>query len=207
MKKLLLVLVLALCIAFTSCEKSAEKKVVNVYSWGEYISDGSEGSLDSNAAFEEYFFETYGEEIEVVYTTYASNEDMYAKLKSGASGYDVIVPSDYMIARLVSEGMLEKIDFSNVPNYEYISDDFRGLYYDPTNEYSIPYTYGMIGIIYNSTVVDEADAGKWDLMWNEKYAGRILQFNNSRDGFGTAMYKLGINVNIAVVYKVNVIAN
>ena len=195
MKKLLFVLLLALCVSLSACGTSAEKKVVNVYSWGEYISDGSEGTLDSNAAFEEYFFETYGEEIEVVYTTYASNEDMYAKLKSGASGYDVVVPSDYMIARLISEGMLEKLDFSNIPNYEYINDDFRGLYYDPEDEYSIPYTYGMVGIIYNSSIVDEADTGKWDLMWNEKYAGRILQFNNSRDGFGTAMYKLGIDVN------------
>ncbi|MBQ2805979.1 MAG: spermidine/putrescine ABC transporter substrate-binding protein, partial [Clostridia bacterium] len=91
--------------------------------------------------------------------------------------------------------MLEKIDFSNVPNYANISEEFRGLYYDPNDEYSVPYTYGMVGVLYNSAVVDEADTGKWDLMWNEKYAGRILQFNNSRDAFGTAMYKLGIDVN------------
>ncbi|MBQ6614420.1 MAG: spermidine/putrescine ABC transporter substrate-binding protein [Clostridia bacterium] len=195
MKKLLSVFILLLCLALTSCGSSADKKVVNVYNWGEYISDGSEGTLDTNAAFEEYYFETYGEEIEVVYTTYASNEDMYAKLKSGAAGYDVVIPSDYMIARLVSEGMLEKIDFSNIPNYSGIGDSFKGLYYDPTNEYSIPYTYGMVGVIYNTTVVDEEDTGKWDLLWNPKYAGRILQMNNSRDAFGTAMYKLGIDVN------------
>ena len=195
MKKFSFVLLLLLCLALTSCGESSVKKTVNVYNWGEYISDGSEGTVDTNAAFEEYYYETYGEEIEVVYTTYASNEDMYAKLKSGASGYDVVIPSDYMIARLIGEGMLEKIDFSNVPNYANISDDFHGLYYDPTNEYSIPYTYGMVGVIYNGTVVDEEDTGKWDLMWNGKYAGRILQFNNSRDAFGTAMYKLGIDVN------------
>ena len=195
MKKFSFVLLLLLCLALTSCGVSSVKKTVNVYNWGEYISDGSEGTVDTNAAFEEYYYETYGEEIEVVYTTYASNEDMYAKLKSGASGYDVVIPSDYMIARLIGEGMLEKIDFSNVPNYANISDDFHGLYYDPTNEYSIPYTYGMVGVIYNGTVVDEEDTGKWDLMWNGKYAGRILQFNNSRDAFGTAMYKLGIDVN------------
>ena len=195
MKKLVLALALLLCVALSSCGSSGAKKVVNVYNWGEYISDGSEGSLNANAAFEQYYYETYGEEIEVIYTTYASNEDMYAKLKSGASGYDVVIPSDYMIARLIDEDMLEKIDFSNIPNYANISDEFRGLYYDPSDEYSIPYTYGMVGVIYNSTVVDEADTGKWDLMWNEKYAGRILQFNNSRDAFGTAMYKLGIDVN------------
>lgn len=198
MKKLSLVLLLVLCLALFSCgESGGKKKVINVYNWGEYISDGSEGSLDSNAAFEEYYYETYGEEIDVIYTTYASNEDLYAKLKSGAAGYDVVIPSDYMIARLIEEDMLEKLDFSNIPNYEYISDDFRGLYYDPDNLYSVPYTYGMIGVIYNSSVVDEEDATdeKWDLMWNEKYDGRILQFNNSRDAFGTAMYKLGIDVN------------
>lgn len=195
MKKLSLILAVLLCLLLTSCGEATEKRVVNVYNWGEYISDGSEGTVDTNAAFEEYYYETYGEEIEVIYTTYASNEDMYAKLKSGASGYDVVIPSDYMIARLISEDMLEKIDFSNVPNYANISEDFHGLYYDPTNEYSIPYTYGMVGVIYNGTVVDEEDTGKWELMWNEKYAGRILQFNNSRDAFGTAMYKLGIDVN------------
>lgn len=195
MKRLSLLFVCVLCLIFASCGESSAKKVINVYNWGEYISDGGEGTLDVNAAFEEYYLETYGEPIEVIYSTYASNEDMYAKLKSGAAGYDVVIPSDYMIARLIEEGMLEKIDFSNVPNYENISEKFRGLYYDPTSEYSIPYTYGMVGVIYNTTVVDDEDTGTWDLMWNEKYAGRILQFNNSRDAFGTAMYKLGIDVN------------
>lgn len=195
MKKTALILTALLCLFLSACGEQSEKKVVNVYNWGEYISDGSEGTMDVNAAFEEYYFETYGEKIEVVYTTYASNEDMYAKLKSGAAGYDVVIPSDYMIARLIEEDMLEKINFSNIPNHANISEEFRGLYYDPNSEYSIPYTYGMVGVIYNSTVVDEADTGKWDLMWNEKYAGRILQFNNSRDAFGTAMYKLGIDVN------------
>ncbi len=195
MKKLSLLLVGLFCLLFASCGESTAQKVINVYNWGEYISDGSEGSLDANAAFEEYYYETYGEEIEVIYSTYASNEDMYAKLKSGAAGYDVVIPSDYMIARLIEEDMLEKIDFSNIPNYANISEQFRGLYYDPDDAYSVPYTYGMVGVIYNSAVVDAAETGKWDLMWNEKYAGRILQFNNSRDAFGTAMYKLGIDVN------------
>ena len=195
MKRIALIFTALVCLFLCSCGSQGEKKVVNVYNWGEYISDGSEGTMDVNAAFEEYYYETYGEEIEVIYTTYASNEDMYAKLKSGAAGYDVIIPSDYMIARLIEEDMLEKLDFSNIPNYANISEEFRGLYYDPNDEYSIPYTYGMVGVIYNSSVVDDADAGTWDLMWNSKYSGRILQFNNSRDAFGTAMYKLGLDVN------------
>lgn len=170
-------------------------RVLNVYNWGEYISDGSEGTLDTIKAFERWYKDTYGEKVKVNYSTFASNEDMYAKLSSGAVSYDVVIPSDYMIARMREEGMLLPLNFDNIPNYEYIGEDFRGLYYDPENLYTVPYTYGIIGILYNANEVDEADTGTWDLMWNEKYAGRILQFNNSRDAFGTAMYRLGIDVN------------
>lgn len=182
-------LLLASCGSEQAQEKQQVRGTINVYNWGEYISDGSEGSFDVNAAF------TEATGIKVNYTTYASNEDMYAKLKSGATGYDVIIPSDYMIKRLLDEGMLEKLDFENIPNYKYISEDFHNPYYDPTNEYTVPYTYGMVGIIYNTSRVDEEDTGSWDLMWNEKYKGDILQYNNSRDAFGTAMYRLGISVN------------
>ena len=198
MKRLLSVLIaaamlLTLC-ALSGCG-SSKTLTLNVYNWGEYISDGSEDSLDTIKAFEKWYQETYGQKLKVNYTTYASNEDMYAKLSSGAVSYDVIIPSDYMIARLASENMLLPLDFSNIPNYEYIGEDFRGLYYDPDNLYSVPYTYGVVGVIYNAAVVDEEDTGDWDLMWNEKYKGEIVQFNNSRDAFATAMYKLGIDVN------------
>ena len=172
-----------------------EKLVLNVYNWGEYISDGSEGSLDTIKEFERWYKETYGQKVKVNYSTFASNEDMYAKLSSGAVSYDVIVPSDYMIARMREENMLLPLNYENIPNYQYIAPDFHGLYYDPDDEYTVPYTYGIIGIIYNANVVDEADTGTWDLLWNEKYAGQILQFNNSRDAFGTAMYRAGIDVN------------
>ncbi len=169
--------------------------VLNVYNWGEYISDGTEGSLDTIAAFEDWFEETYHQPITVNYSTYTSNEDMYNKISGGAVSYDVIIPSDYMIARMTEENLLLPLDFENIPNYQYIDDTFKGLYYDPQNQYTVPYTYGIVGIIYDANVVDKADTGSWDLMWNDKYAGSILQYNNSRDAFGTAMYKLGINVN------------
>ena len=134
--------------------------------------------------------------VKVNYLTYDSNEDLYAKLSTEAVSYDVIIPSDYMIARLASEGLLEELDFANIPNYEEcIGEEFRNLYYDPENKYSVPYTYGMVGVIYDANIVDEADTGDWDLMWNSKYSGKILQFNNSRDAFGTAIYKLGLDVN------------
>ena len=182
------------CAALSACG-SKESLTLNVYNWGEYISDGSEGSLDTVSAFESWYEETYGTPVNVNYDTYASNEDMYAKLKSGAVSYDVVIPSDYMIARMRDEGMLLPLNYDNIPNYENITEDFRGLYYDEKNEYTGPYTYGVVGVIYNANVVDSADASGWELMWNEKYAGQILQYNNSRDAFGTAMYKLGLDVN------------
>ena len=197
--------ILLLCLAvlpLASCDEKTggEATKLYVYNWGEYISDGSEGSLDSNKAFEEWYFNTYGEKIEVVYSTFSSNEDMYAKLTAGAVSYDVIVPSDYMIERLIDEDMLLPLDYENIPNIKNIIPEFYGEnaefdYYDEGNIYSVPYFYGMIGIIYNTEMVDEADTGSWDLMWNEKYKGNILQMNNSRDAFGTAQYFLGIDVN------------
>ena len=191
---LLIAAVLTLVITLASCD-GKNTITINVYNWGEYISDGSEGTLDVNAAFEEYYYETYGQKVKVNYTTYASNEDMYAKLRSGSTGYDIVIPSEYMIQRMINEGMLEELNFDNIPNFEYIAPEFRNQYYDPDNLYSVPYTYGMVGIIYNTKMVDEADVGSWELLWNEKYAGKILQFNNARDAFGTAMYYQGIDVN------------
>ena len=189
-----LILSLAACGGKSGGDNS-KRLTLNVYNWGEYISDGSEDTMNVVKEFESWYEETYGTPVHVNYDTYASNEDMYAKLKSGAVSYDVVIPSDYMIARMAEEDMLLEINWENVPNAEYIDDEFKGLYYDPEDKYSIPYTYGIVGIIYDANVVDEADAVGWDLMWNEKYAGNILQFNNPRDAFGTAMYKLGIDVN------------
>ena len=196
MKKIIaFVLVLVLTAGvFAGCG-SKNTLTLNVYNWGEYISDGSEGSFDTVREFEKWYEETYGQKVTVNYSTFASNEDMYSKIASGAVSYDVIVPSDYMISRMAQEGLLLPLDFDNIPNYSQIDEAFRGLYYDPENLYSVPYTYGIVGVIYDANVVDEADIGGWELMWNEKYSGRILQFNNPRDAFGTAMYKLGIDVN------------
>lgn len=197
---ILTVILAAVALGLCSCNND-DVTTLYVYNWGEYISDGSEGTLDVNAAFEEYYYQTYGERIKVNYSTYSSNESMYDKISSGTANYDVIIPSDYMIERLISEGLLAKLNYDNIPNYKYISDDFKGenVYYDPQNEYSIPYAYGIVGIIYNTKLVDADDPtiGSWGLMWNEKYTGSILQFNNSRDAFGTALYYLGYDVNDA----------
>lgn len=175
---------------------SADEVTLNIYNWGEYLSYDDEECYDVLVEFEKYYEETYGRSIEINYSEFDSNESLYAKIKNGVSGYDVIIPSDYMIARLAEEGLLEELNFDNIPNYQYIDDSFKGLYYDPENRYSVPYTYGRVGIIYNTDQVAEEDVtGSWDLMWNDHYTGKILQFNNSRDSLGTAMYKLGIDVN------------
>lgn len=162
---------------------------LNVYNWGEYIADGKDGAADINAMFEQITG------IKVNYTTYDTNEDMYTKLKSGGTSYDIVIPSDYMIARLIQEDMIQKLDFKNIPHYKNILDEYKDLYFDPNNEYSVPYNVGMIGVIYDKTKVDPEDIGSWGLMWNKKYKGSILQYNNPRDAFATAQFLLGIDVN------------
>ena len=161
---------------------------INVYNWGEYISDGAEGTMDVNKEFEKLTG------IKVNYTTYDSNENMYNKIKGGGANYDIIIPSDYMIQRMIEEDMLEKIDFSNIPNYSNILDEYKNLYFDPTNEYSVPYNVGMVGLIYNTKMV-KGSPDSWGVMWDEKYSGQILMFNNPRDAFGITQCYLGIDLN------------
>ncbi len=197
------VLLIALACGLAACSKDGGETVtLYVYNWGEYISDGTEGTLDVNEMFEEWYYETYGVRVEVNYSTYSSNESMYAKLSSGSVNYDVVVPSDYMIERMIAEDMLAELNYDNIPHIGNIHADFFGEdakydYYDPDNKYAIPYMYGMIGIIYNTSMVSEDDPalGSWQLMWDQRHEGNILQFNNSRDAFGTAQYFLGLDVN------------
>ena len=166
---------------------------LNVYNWGEYISvdDGEEGAYDVNAAFEELTG------IDVIYSTFSTNEELYAKLKmGGGSQYDVIIPSDYMVSRMINEGMLTKLNFDNIPNAQKIMETLQSSEYDPTGEYSVPYFWGIVGIIYNTTLVDEEDdVHSWDILWNEKYANNILMFQNSRDTVGIALKRLGYSFN------------
>lgn len=191
----LLGLTLLLCLLM-ALPVSAEEVTLNIYNWGEYLSYDDEECYDVLIEFEKFYEETYKQNITVNYSEFDSNESLYAKIKNGVSGYDVIIPSDYMIARLINENLLEPLDYGNIPNFKFIDSAFKGLYYDPNNLYTVPYTYGRVGILYNSKMVSEKDVtGSWDLMWNKNYQGKILQFNNSRDAFGTAMYKLGISVN------------
>ena len=191
MKKRLLTSVLALLLLVSLLPTTvlAAKNEITVYNWGQYISDGTDDSMDVIHEFEE---ETG---IKVNYLTFDSNESMYTKLKTGGTSYDVIIPSDYMVAKLISEDMLEPIDFSNVPNFEYIDETFRNQSYDPENKYSVPYTWGTVGLIYNTKYISEEDAQSWSCLWNSKYAGKLLMFDNPRDAFAIAESMLGYSYN------------
>lgn len=203
MKKFIVLLIIfIMCVHFVYAEeyeysdsvdwRKYEGTSVNVYNWGEYIAvdEGDPDEFDLNKEFERLTG------IKVNYTNFASNEELYAKLKSGGSQYDVIIPSDYMLSRLIRENMLEKINFDNIPNFDLIYDEYKNPDYDPTNEYSVPYMWGTLGIIYNTTMVDEDDdVTSWDILWNEKYANNMLMFSNSRDAFAIALLKLGYSLN------------
>lgn len=162
-----------------------KNRSINVYNWGEYIDDET---IDVNNKF----YDVTG--IKVNYTTYGSNEELYARLKGGGVRYDVIIPSDYMISRLKGEGMLQKINMDNVPNAKYINKDFLNPTYDKNNEYSVPYTWGTVGLLYNKKYVKKP-VDSWDVLWDEDYKGKILMFDNSRDAFAIALQKLQFSIN------------
>ncbi len=164
---------------------------INVYNWGEYISNGAdEGTLDVNAEFEKLTG------IKVNYTNYATNEELYAKLKGGGTTYDVIIPSDYMISKMIKEKLIQPLNMENIPNYKYIMDNYRDLAYDPDNAYSVPYTWGTVGIIYNAEEIDiPREEIDWDILWNEDYKDQILMFDNPRDAFAIAEIMLGYSLN------------
>ena len=188
MKRLLtLILTLLLvCLAVPSAS-AAELDTgitLNVYNWGEYI----------DPTVNDLFTKETG--IKVNYKNFTDNESMYAVLSSGAASYDIIVPSDYMVGKLIDEGMLAKLDFNNIPNAAKINPSLLNPSYDPENAYSVPYTWGTVGIFYNTKYVNEQDLELgWDLLWSEKYSGRIFMFDNPRDAFGIALLKCGYSLN------------
>ena len=169
---------------------------LNVYNWGEYISNGSDESVDVVAAFEQLTG------IQVNYTTFDSNESMYAKLKSGAANYDLIVPSDYMVAKMINEDMLLPLNYDNIQNFQRIDEEYRNPEYDPDNAYTVPYMLCTTGIIYNTTMVETAPV-RWADLWNQEYSGSILMFNNSRDASAIAAFKLGESINPSSIEEVD----
>lgn len=182
---IILAMFTALCCPLAASAAS-NKTVLNVYNWGEYI------DLEIIEMFEDKY-----PDIKVNYTTYDSNESMYAKIVSGAASYDIVIPSDYMISKLIDEDMLAPLNFDNIPNFKNVSESLKGKSFDPDNTYSVPYFWNTVVMIYNTAYVDKEDVQEqsWGLLWNEKYAGKILMFDNPRDAFGIALKKLGYSQN------------
>ena len=177
-----------------------QNMTLNVYNWGEYISNGSDDSEDVVSDFEKLTG------IKVNYTTFDSNESMYAKLKSGAANYDVIVPSDYMAAKMIAEGMLMPLNYDNIPNFQNIDEEYRNADYDPENAYTVPYMLCTTGIIYNTTMVDKTPTS-WADLWDPQYAGNILMYNNSRDAYAIAAFKAGKSINPQSTEEVDEVVN
>lgn len=193
MKKTLGILLCAaiLICMFAGCSagNSSENGVVNVYNWGEYIDE----SLLSQ------FEEETG--IELNYKTFETNEQMYSIFKQGGVSYDVIIPSDYMISRMIGEDMLEPLDFNNIPNFSLIDESLKNPEYDPGNLYSIPYTWGTVGIIYDPAVVGEVTS--WSALFDEENADQVLMFDNPRDAMAIALKFLGYSVNTTALNELN----
>ncbi len=183
------VLAAVLVISVLPVSAADKKEVLRVYNWGEYISTGEDGGMDVIAEFERTH-----PGVDVEYTTFASNEEMYAKIRSGSANYDIVIPSDYMISRMSAEGMLSKLNFDNIPNYSYIDNTFKNAAYDLENQYSVPYTWGTVGIVYNKTKVKE-EITSWSALWDKEYSGKVLMFDNPRDAFAIAFARLGYNIN------------
>lgn len=160
---------------------SDTERVVNVYNWGEYVAPGDDGGLDVIAEFEK---ETG---IKVNYTNFETNEELYNVLVNSNSSYDVIVPSDYMIARLRSEGRLLELNYDNIPNIENIDERFRSQDFDPDDRYTVPYNWGFIALVYNTAMIPEGEITGFKDMWNPDYHHNVLMFNNSRDALAIAM--------------------
>ena len=182
-KKLGLVLAGILCAGLLGGCGSSSKPTLKVYSAGEYIDTSLLGQFEK-----EY-------DCKVVYETFDSNESMYTKIQSGET-YDILVPSDYMIERLMKEDKLQPIDWSLVPNASGLDEAVMGESYDPDNTYSAPFFYGTVGILYNKNVVDEADLKEgWEVLRNTKYAGDIYMYDSERDSFMIALKALGYSMN------------
>lgn len=175
----------------TGCNKKADStKVLNVYNVGDYIDEELITRFQDETG------------IQVLYETYDTNEMMYQKVKSGSTNYDLVFPSDYMVEKMKNEDLLQKIDFSNIPNMKYIDEDFLNPIYDKNNEYSVPYYWGTFGILYNQKMVDEP-VDSWDILWNPKYAGNIMMFDSVRDTMGIALMKLGYSINTTNPKEIN----
>lgn len=161
---------------------------LHVYNWGEYMALGSEGHINIIKEFEKKTG------IKVIYSNFDNNESMYSKVKSNANSYDLIIPSDYMVSRMINEGLLKPINFKNIPNYKYIDKNLKNPSYDRKGLYSVPYAFGITALVYNKKFIKKKP-DSWKILWDKKYKNKILMFKNSRDAFAISESILGIDLN------------
>ena len=163
-------------------DKPAEETELVVFNWGDYI----------DPAVLDLFTERTG--IRINYVTFTQNEDMYAKLEAGAGAYDVVFPSEYMIERMIKEGMLEELNLDSIPNLANVLDNLRDPSYDPGNAHSVPYMWGTLGILYNTEKVS-APITSWMSLFDEQYKGQIFMMNSLRDTIGLGLKAKGYSMN------------
>jgi len=180
-KIICIALVLALSLPLFACG-GGSKVTLNVLNWGDYIDPSLLRQFEDETG------------ISVKYTTMTSNEEMLVKLASPDNIYDVCFPSDYIIEKLIAENLLYALDKDNIPNLKNIDSRFLDLSFDPGNQYSVPYMWGTVGILYNTTMVSDT-VDSWNILWDEKYAGEILMYDSMRDTIGITLKKLGYDIN------------
>jgi spermidine/putrescine transport system substrate-binding protein len=159
-----------------------EEKQLNLYNWADYVAEGTVPGFQKQTG------------IKVTQDFYSSNEDLLAKLQAGGTGYDVIVPSDYMVAIMIKSDVVQRLDMDQIPNAKNVGKAYKGLSYDPNNEYSLPYQWGTTGILYNKKELGQLPES-WDPMWDEEFSGQVSMLNDTRETMGAALYKLGFSVN------------
>jgi len=179
-KAALCVMIVILSLIPAGCGGS--QQTLNVFNWGDYIDPQVLKDFEK-----EY-------NIKIVYEEFDTNEDMYVKIANNSGKYDVAIPSDYMIRRMINEDMLIPIDMEKITNYGGIEDRHKNLPFDPDNAYSVPYMWGTVGILYNTTMVDE-EVDSWDILWSPKYAKKIFMINSIRDSIGITLKRLGYSLN------------
>lgn len=188
MKKILAILV-ALVLLLPTVASAQE--VVNVFNWEDYI--------------DETVLEQFEEEtgIKVNYMRFTTNEDMLVQVEANPSVFDVVFPSEYCVQRLMSKDLLQELDYSKIPNFQYIQESLKNPSYDPENAHSVPYMCGTLGILYNTKMVDEADVNTWSVLWNEKYKGQVLMMDSIRDAMAVALSYLGYSLNTTDYAQLN----